>query len=92
MHAGALPQGQAARVGDVVHHCAWGAAGGGGHKWSAEAGPRRWKHSDRMGAKAQVGGGPQGPGGPALGAEAAVDAVVLAELGALRVGAGVRAG
>lgn len=66
--------------------------GGEGHKWSEEAGLRRWKHSDQMGAKAQIGGGPQGPGGPALGAEAAVDAVVLAELGALRVGAGVRAG
>lgn len=37
-------------------------------------------------------GHPRGPGAPAWGAEAAVHAVVLAQLGALGVGAGVHAG
>lgn len=38
------------------------------------------------------GGHPRGPGAPAWGAEAAVHTVVLAQLGALGVGAGVHTG
>lgn len=39
-----------------------------------------------------VGDSPPGPGGPTWGTEAAINAMVLAELGALGVGAGVGAG